>query len=177
MLGLAQASHTPQQALPHWLAPPQLRPAQPVQLESLLPGFDRDRSFVPGLSAQVLQRLLGRQLFRFLFRSAFGPGHVFRLALALDIDSCFYSECLAMIRPLFLHCDIDRLLSSARLQKFLQRRFVVRQAEFIFSVSGNCLQLGFKNLPDNELPRLFQSRIQIHGSDYGFNGVGKQRSF
>src|SRR4051794_13377641 len=78
----------------------------PLPLPSL-PSSDLDRSFAFSVSAQMLQSLLGSKLFRFLFCSTFGPGHIFRLALPLDIDSCFHSECLAMARPLFLHCDID----------------------------------------------------------------------
>src|SRR5579864_1020430 len=142
-----------------------------------LPDSDRYRSFGLSLAAQMLQRLLGGKLLRFLFRATFSSGHVFRLALSLDIDPGFYSESLSMVRPLFLHCDINRLLPATRLQKFLQRRLMVSQAEFVFSVSRNCLQLRFKDLPDNEFPRLFQPCIQVHGGDDCLDGVGKQRSF
>src|SRR5438132_13476305 len=77
----------PRQAFPRSSAPARHRTAQPVWSKPLLPGLDPDCSFALSMPAQVLQRLLGRKLLRFLFCSAFGTSHVFRLALSLNIDA------------------------------------------------------------------------------------------
>src|SRR5262249_23059279 len=79
-----------------------------------------DRSYVLHLPAQMVQRLLGCQLFGLFLRGPFGPADIFRLAVALQINSRLHRECLAMVRAFFLYGSVNRLWPSTRLQQFLQ---------------------------------------------------------
>src|SRR5206468_12005225 len=90
---------------------------------------------------------------------------------ALPVNPHLDLESLLMIGPALSRQTMLRRRLSAPLEKFLQRRFVIRFRDAFAALLKRLL----KQIPLQQLPRGIEPRIQVNASHHGFERIREQR--